>query len=205
MSEQLQQMSEAEYLAWSERQELTYEFDGIRPVAMNGGTVGHERVRGNLQFALRARLRGSPCEVFGPSTRVPTGQGRYRFPDALVTCTRYEDAARDVAPVVIFEVASTSTLHTDRGAKLMEYRSLPSLVRYVMLEQGSAMATVITRVDDHWQIDVFRGEETLALPEIGIELPLAELYAGVTLLPDPGPPPLPGIGGANPLDEDEGR
>ena len=31
-------MSLAEFLAWEERQELRYEFDGFRPVAVTGGT-----------------------------------------------------------------------------------------------------------------------------------------------------------------------
>ena len=29
----------AEFLAWEERQELRYEFDGFEPVAMAGGTI----------------------------------------------------------------------------------------------------------------------------------------------------------------------
>ena len=36
-------MSLAEFLAWEERQELRYEFDGFQPVAMTGersGTIG---------------------------------------------------------------------------------------------------------------------------------------------------------------------
>ena len=120
MSQSLSPMSEAEYLAWSERQELTYEFDGVRPIAMNGGTIGHERVQRNLIAALTVRLRGRPCEPFGPNTRVPTGKGRYRFPDAVITCVPLDPAGRDVTdPVVIFEIMSDSTQKTDRGTKLV--------------------------------------------------------------------------------------
>lgn len=31
-------MALPEFLAWEERQELRYEFDGVQPVAMTGGT-----------------------------------------------------------------------------------------------------------------------------------------------------------------------
>jgi hypothetical protein len=41
-----------EFLAWEERQELRYEFDGLQPVAMTGGTIGHDRVTFNLRRAL---------------------------------------------------------------------------------------------------------------------------------------------------------
>ena len=38
-------MSLAEFLEWEERQELRYEFDGIEPVAMTGGSVGHATIQ----------------------------------------------------------------------------------------------------------------------------------------------------------------
>lgn len=182
MSQTLPSMSEAEYLAWEERQELKHEFDGTRPIAMTGGTVNHDRIQGNLIFLLKGRLRGGRCEPFGPNMRVPTGFGRYRYPDALVTCSPLDGTARDVTePIVIFEIASDSTAHTDRGTKLVEYRHIPSLVRYVMIEQAAPLATVVTRAGGIWGIEVVRAGEVLALPEIGIELPLDELYLGLDL------------------------
>jgi hypothetical protein len=34
----------AEFLDWERRQELRYEFDGFQPVAMTGGTIGHDHI-----------------------------------------------------------------------------------------------------------------------------------------------------------------
>ena len=182
MSETLPAMSEAEYLAWEERQEFKHEFDGFRPFAMTGGTANHERIQRNILIALSARLRGSRCEAFGAGMRVPTGRGRYRYPDAFVTCSPVPGNARDAnSPVVIFEVTSESTAHTDRGVKLVEYRDVPSLMRYVMVEQKVRQATVVTRVGEIWSIDVVRAGEALGLPEIGTEVPLDEFYYGVDL------------------------
>jgi hypothetical protein len=42
-------MTLAEFLAWEERQDLRYEFDGSQPVAMTGGTVDHEAIGGTLR------------------------------------------------------------------------------------------------------------------------------------------------------------
>ena len=80
-------MTSDEFLAWEERQELKWEFDGFQPVAMNGGSVAHSRIQGNLIFTLVGRLRGKRCQPYGPDLKVPTGKGRYRYPDALVTCS----------------------------------------------------------------------------------------------------------------------
>jgi nucleoside phosphorylase len=33
------------FLAWEERQELRHEFDGVRTIAMTGGTVAHDAIQ----------------------------------------------------------------------------------------------------------------------------------------------------------------
>lgn len=182
-------MNVAEFLAWEERQELKWEFDGFQPVAMTGGTFAHTRIQGNLITALNNRLRGRPCRPCGPDMKVETG-GKYRYPDALVTCSPMPpDATVAADPVVIFEVLSKSTSRDDRTVKLMEYQSLPSVRRYVMLEQDQAPATVITRTGTStgWSLQSLRADAVLAMPEIGVELPVAELYADVEFAPDAAP------------------
>lgn len=178
-------MTSEEYLAWEAAQELKWEFDGFQPVAMNGGTAAHSTIQGNLIFALIGRLRGKRCRPHGPDMRVPTGLGRYRYPDALVTCTPVSPTARDIPePVVLFEVLSDSTEREDRKVKLGEYRSIPSVQRYVMLEQDEMLATVIARAGAGWSLDQVGPAGVLAIPEIGVELPLAELYVDVAF-PEP--------------------
>jgi hypothetical protein len=41
-------MTLAEFLPWEERQPLCYEFDGVVPVAMIGGTRAHADIQANL-------------------------------------------------------------------------------------------------------------------------------------------------------------
>lgn len=179
-------MSPEEFLAWEAEQELKWEFDGFQPVAITGGTVAHSRIQGNVIAALLGRLRGRLCQPCGPDVRVPIPGGRYRYPDALVVCRPvHPDAVEVPDPVVLFEVLSSNTARTDRVLKLREYRSIPSVRRYVMLEQDEALATVVARTGTGWTIDQVDAAGTLAMPEIGVELPLAELYEGVGL--DAGP------------------
>ncbi|HEX4178798.1 MAG TPA: hypothetical protein VHY57_10185, partial [Rhizomicrobium sp.] len=49
-----------QFLAWEERQELRYEFDGFQPIAMAGGTAAHSAIQRNLIVALGVGLRGKP-------------------------------------------------------------------------------------------------------------------------------------------------
>ena len=57
-----QRMSLAEFLAWEERQELRYEFDGFQPYAMVGGTAAHAIVQRTSSSRLASRLRGKTCQ-----------------------------------------------------------------------------------------------------------------------------------------------
>ncbi|RBP16439.1 Uma2 family endonuclease [Roseiarcus fermentans] len=173
-------MTLAEFLAWEERQPLRYEFDGVGPVAMTGGTAGHSAIQANLAFSLTGRLRGKPCRFHGNDLKFQVADGAVRYPDGMVLCSPVDRGATVVRnPVVVFEVLSPSTTRTDRLVKAREYQATPSVQRYVMLEQDSVGAVVYARAGDGWTHEILIEESTLALPEIGVELPLAELYDGI--------------------------
>jgi Uma2 family endonuclease len=173
-------MTLAEFLEWEERQPLRYEFDGIRPVAMTGGTRAHARVQRNLAISIGGRLRGKPCEFLGSDLKIKTSEDHIRYPDGIVTCSPGDNASTTVSdPVVIFEVLSPSTAANDRIVKAREYQSTPSAQRYVMLEQDGVSATVYVRSGDAWTHEILIADSKLSLPEIGVELPLAELYEGI--------------------------
>jgi Uma2 family endonuclease len=97
-------------------------------------------------------------------------------------------------PVVVFEVLGPSTAGKDRIVKAREYQATPSIRRYVMLEQDSVGATVYARARDSWTHEILIANSILTLPEIGVELPLAELYEGIVFddEPDEDQPPAEG-------------
>jgi Uma2 family endonuclease len=98
-----------------------------------------------------------------------------------VLCTPTARGATVITePVVVFEVLSPSTASVDRIVKNQEYRDTPSIRRYIMLEQDRPGATIFSRDGDDWVGHVAADNAVLDLPEISIQLPLAELYADVT-------------------------
>ena len=173
-------MTLAEFLEWEERQPLRYEFDGIRPVAMTGGTAGHADIQANLAAALRTRLRGGPRRFYGTDLKFQVAEGHIRYPDGMVLCSPVDRTSTVVRePVVVFEVLSQNTARNDRIVKAREYQATPSVKRYVMLEQDGVGATVYARSGDAWTHEILIADSNLVLPEIGLELPLAELYEGI--------------------------
>jgi len=172
-------MSLAEFLEWEERQETKYEFDGFEPVAMVGVTRAHSIIQRNILIALGNRLRSKPCQPHGSELKIEVA-GRIRYPDAFVVCTQGAGTDKIVTdPVVIFEILSDGSERRDRITKNEEYRLTPSVQRYVMLEQDEQAATVFAREGERWVGTLTKGDAVLSMPEIDIEVPLAEFYEGL--------------------------
>jgi Uma2 family endonuclease len=173
-------MTLEQFLAWEDRQELRYEFDCFRPVGLTGETAAHSAIQRNLITALGTRLRGQPCRPYGSHLKIEVA-GRIRYPDAFVVCTPVDPRAKVVTdPVVIFEVLSESTASNDLVVKNAEYRATPSVRRYAVLQQDAPAAIVFAHRAGEWVTELVAGDDAvLRLPEIGIEIPLAEIYADV--------------------------
>lgn len=180
-------MTLEQYLEWEEHQETKHEFDGSAPVAMTGARRAHVRIAANLVTALVVRLRGRPCEAYSSDLKLLVGK-KARYPDAMVVCTPISnDAAYVTNPTVVFEILSHRTASIDRFTKAAEYWTVSSISHYVILEQTKAAAVILNRGPDGWRRVVVPGTGAIDLPAIGLSLPLAELYDGLTF-PQPEPP-----------------
>ena len=168
----------AAFLAWEERQELRYEFDGIRPVAMTGGTFAHSVVQSNLMIALGNALRGGPCRAHAGHLKAATAKG-YRYPDVFVECAKPRANATVAEPVVVCEVLSESTAGYDRVVKVREYGDTTSIQQYAMLEQDRIAATVFSRESGRWTATLLGEGDSLDFPGIGVSIPLTACYVGV--------------------------
>ncbi len=174
--------TQARFFAWAQTQDVRYEFNGVQPVAMTGGNAGHAAIGINLQTALRDRLRGSACRALGPDAGVETIDKAVRYPDALVTCANFALTDHTIpGVVVVFEVVSPGSGRIDRIVKTREYAAVPSIRRYVIVESTSIGLTVHERShgDDPWITNVLTKDDTLRMPEIEIEIPVAEIYEDI--------------------------
>ena len=175
------QMDKAAFLAWVEGREGRYELAGGRVLMMTGSTMGHGLVVGNLFELLRTRLdrkRWVVVTEFG----VDVGPRTIRYPDVVVDnpgAKRKDLTAK--APALVAEVLSPSTMTIDLGDKAAEYLRLPSLVAYLVLAQDEVKAWVYIRGSDQFPAPqvVSGADAPIKIPALGIELPLADIYAGI--------------------------
>ena len=179
-------MTTEQFLAWEDRQDLRYEFDGFQPVAMTGGTAARSTIQVNLIAALSRHLQGKLCRPHGSHMKIQVA-GRIRYPDAFVVCTPVPPSSKLVTdPVVVFEILSEGSVNEDLVVKNAEYRATPSIQRYVILQQTDAGAIMFARKGEDWISEPISGADAvICMPEIGIEIPLAELYIGVELTAEP--------------------
>jgi Uma2 family endonuclease len=181
-------MTEEEYLAFERASDVRHELVNGEIVAMAGGSPRHGLIATNVGGALVARLRGGPCRAVNSDVRVHIPDtGLYTYPDITVVCGQPEThpADRDALtnPRVIFEVLSRSTEAYDRGAKFDHYRRCASLAEYVLVDQRERRILHHRRVEGGWLLSEVGPDGTLALPALGCELPLAEIYDGAEAWP----------------------
>ena len=116
-------MTLAEFLAWEERQELRYEFDGSEPRRNGRRKPRPRRHSTNLALALGGRLRGKAMPIL---RQRPQDPGRGKSAVAIRTEWSFAPVARNPKivrnPVVIFEVLSPSTAATTASSRRANIR-----------------------------------------------------------------------------------
>ncbi len=174
------------FLAWVGTQDGRYEFDGVQPVAMTGGSGRHSRIIVNIHVAFRPRLRGTPCATFGPDLGVRTAGNAVRYPDVLVNCTKFDETKMLApAPVAVFAVLSPDSGRRDRVEKACEYAAVPSILHYVIVETTRVGLLSMHRKtgDAPWAENSLTGADMLALPALGIHMPVPEFYEDIDFGP----------------------
>ena len=175
-------MDKAVFATWVEGEPERYELAGGRAMMMPRPSLAHGLIVSNMMFALRRRLDPQQWAVvaeFGLDTAPDT----LRYPDIVVD--RAGGSAKSYtaqAPVLLAEVLSPSSAETDLGDKAAEYLQLPSLVAYIVLSQDEPKAYVYTRKESGFNgcPSVVTGVAAIiAVPALGLDLPLADIYEGV--------------------------
>jgi Uma2 family endonuclease len=162
--------------------------DGI-VVAMAEGTYRHSLISSNVIGDLHVHLKGKDCHPLESNLRIRIPRkSKYYYADSMVVCgePRFDPAAPAettiLNPRLIVEVLSESTEAFDRGDKFADYREIESLREYLLVSQHVPRVDALIRRDDGtWRFQPAAGlEAEVQLDELGIVLPLAEIYAGIT-------------------------
>jgi Uma2 family endonuclease len=172
-----------EYLTLEKTSKIRHEFVDGMMVALAGETRRHKRIVLNLIRALEGRALERDCELVFDTTKIRTRSTRFRYPDVVVSCAPGDDEYFLENPCLLVEVLSSSTANTDTSEKLDEYLKLPSLQRYVLVDQVTRRVIVYARAVQGWMVEVLDANGQFDVPCLETNVTLEQIYAGVNFEP----------------------
>jgi Uma2 family endonuclease len=180
-------VTEDEYLAYDASHEGRHEFINGEIVSMAGSSEAYALAAANVTAWLHGAVRGSRCRAYSNDLRVHLNEtGLYAYPDVTVVCDRAELTTTNppslLNPRVIVEVLSKSTEAHDRGAKAAHYRQRTSVEAIVFVATETRRVEVLTRAADGTWILQEATHGDVAIPPLGVALPIDEVYAGFDAL-----------------------
>lgn len=143
----------------------------------------HNRIIANLSAALVVRFRamGSKYRILTQTFRLnDEASSSSLLPDVIVYSPKLPPGATFLSDAtVIIEVMSKGTARRDREDKWAVYQTLPSLKHYVLVTRDRPHIETIDRIDGVWAGHRIADglAAMLALPGVGVEVPLTEVYA----------------------------
>lgn len=183
-------VTEGEYLDLERRSATKHELIHGVVLAMAGASPRHNAIAANVIGLLRAAVRGGPCTVLTSDQRVHVpATGLYTYPDVTVVCGTPELHPRSpdtlVNPTVLVEVLSASTEEYDRGAKFAHFRAIASLAEVLFVDEVDEKVEHYRRLETgQWLLTEYEGDGVaVALPALGCELPMGEIYEGAERFP----------------------
>ncbi len=186
-------IEEREYLDLEEKSEIKHEYVDGYVYAMAGATDAHVTIMGNLVVAIRPLLANTRCKDYfadmrtaipGIKAKRKGARSNYYYPDFIVTCSQ-ADLSADAKmikkePCLVVEILSPGTALTDRTEKLDNYRRIPTLAQYWLVDQESHRVIVYSRVGMDWRMTEHTDPgSTIPLPIDELAVRLGDLYAKV--------------------------
>ena len=156
-----------------------------KPVFNASPSPLHQRILKNLVIAIGNRereLKGA-WELL-PGLGVLVSDTKRPEPDLLIlpNSPSVDLSRRDRDDVIVaFEIMSPSTATHDLKWKRTAYASLPSLTHYIVIAQDAVDVVVFARDNGFAEQRLSAIDAVLALPALGIALPLSEIYRDTRL------------------------
>ncbi|MBE9156547.1 Uma2 family endonuclease [Nodosilinea sp. LEGE 06152] len=172
------------YLTWEPSQELRHEYVNGEVVAMTGGTLPHNDIALNLYTLLRPYLKQQGYRGNVADAKVKIMARIYRYPDLVVSCDQRDILAVDAIqhPSLVVEVLSPGTEALDRGKKFEEYRTLPSLQEYGLIDSTAMTVEIYRRGEGRlWLYYPYQTGDLISFDSIGVSCPIEQIYEGVVL------------------------
>lgn len=171
-------IGEAEYLQDEMCAEIRHEYIDGQVFAMSGASRNHGLLVANCVQTLTNHLQNGPCMTFPADMKVKADRCFF-YPDIAVVCD--DDDGDDYyteKPRLLVEVISKTTRRMDKTTKLAAYKTLPSLLEYVLIELGHVEIEIFRRSQNWFAEHYFLGDE-ITLESVALTVNVADIYRRV--------------------------
>lgn len=188
-------MTEEQYLALDDATDGKYEFyqgyvimlsppssayDEHVIIDMAGGSVAHSALCARLASLIDQAITAGPCLAYNSDVKLQiTSPSHYSHPDVLAACNN-ETGQLLTEAVVVIEVLSPATEKRDRHAKLIAYKSLPSIQEYLLVGSES-QEIIMYRRESAWRPYHYQSGDVVELKSIGVNFPFDAVYRRIPL------------------------
>lgn len=189
-------MSVDAYMLNEAQSEFRHEYIDGEVYMISGSQPNHVSIVSNIGALLHSQIARRGCHTATSDQLVKTKDGSFFYPDAVAMCGE-RAYTRDPVPALtnfalVIEVMSRTTGSYDRADKFERYRTTPTLIDYLLIDQNRIYAELHHRGEDSvWTLREYRSlEDVIPLQSISAELPLSEVYLNVfpaALSPHPYP------------------
>lgn len=170
----------AEYRALEDMSPVRHEYFEGEIYAMAGGTPGHAALAATvlrlvgMQLPAGCRAYTSDLRVRIPASTLST------YPEGAVICGKTvradDDGLAATNPSLVIEVTSPSTEHYARGAKVEQYKLLPSVREVLLVSHEQPWLVLHRRTGATWTTHEARAGQSLELTSIGGRLAADDVY-----------------------------
>lgn len=173
-------MTVAEFLRFEGESDRRYELVDGRLRLMAAGSNEHGTISGNCWGEVDRRLvNRSPCRA-QVEAGIQISDDTFYVADVAMTCKpSREQTVRD--PLLIVEVLSASTRAQDKGRKLDDYKSLPSVAEIWLVDSERRSVQVWWREAEGWSGRDFLGAATFESRVLEDRIALDRLYRNTEL------------------------
>jgi Uma2 family endonuclease len=148
-------------------------------------TTKHDTIVSNLHILLGSAVKGKDIIIYSQSTNIYIEiKETIRVPD--IVATKRSGQKRNkmhelLNPLALFEVFSKSTKKIDETEKLEEYKSIESVVEYVMIDQQKPYVSLHRRVQESkWEQETFTAlNSAVHLTSLATTISLSDIYENI--------------------------
>ena len=181
-------LSVGEYLEWEHNTSKRHEYYKGELFLLPSPKIIHNIISINFLGSLVTRGREKDCHFFGSDQRICVPLNDFfTYADSSIVCGepdfRKEDDSSLLNPTVLIETFSAATHQYDREDKFRLYQDIPVLREYILVDSGSVSIEVWHLNErQQWRAKEYKGlTQSVLLPTLGLEVPLAEIYEGTYL------------------------